>query len=1291
MMRRLLVACFACVSATALAQEAPPFDLTVIGEKTWTIRIGLGSAGLLSGEDLSPGQPALTQTLRAEIEGKALGFITLRASFNDQLGPGFQEFLLIADRAPWKGELGRFVVGAEGEGLGVYNKRVLGARASYAGDGIAVGAVLTRLEGISETRAFRGERGLGETVFTVKDLDEPWRTAPYFRAVEGLAYWSLRVPFVEDLSRVNLRVEGSLALWAFLADWGLAFIQEDLSEELVTSLAAGEFLVLRDGGDDLALRVPPSTLARRRVQAAIDAHNTRLGLTGSARKTYPFVAESELETRFLERLSSFLAVLVDEDAYPFPQIQFRRYLALGERDVIEGSVEVWIRLPGEAEFRPAADPALARFTWTLLPAEGVVRISFPTEFFTDGAVRVAFAYRREGSAFMLGLSLVPGSERVYKNGKPLARGTDYTVDYEVGMLILFTPLEPEEELKVDFERQRGGLGVVADYERSLFGLGVSVPGWDSLKIGLYRAMDFGAPVPTTRTMPNAHTVAALAVAGKVNGWSYSLSLAGSENVFPADDNARVPSPNQVNAIASAAAPDGEYTVFGHQNGLTAYKDGTFAGYGAAHGMSGRTVHALLSLPGQLLVGTDAGLTVVRLTEPAPFDRVRSWGRIGKADGVPGTEVLAFARGGGGVYLATEEGLAAFSAGDAEAPKKWEKIALPDGKPRPTALLWRDGQLVLGTREGVFARTEGEWVPVGEAGDRVHALLLRGQEVYVATDNGILVLGGGGGTEWIVVGKTVYDLTLHEGVLWYAAEDGLWREGARSPAVEGRMTAVGGSPSGVWAGGEADEAFRLDLWRVAERAERFPQSRTKIDGRDLARFQDIPAKDHTRYGLTGNLTLSRAFGDWQWEVAASSRVPGYEEIGRSGRSDSHGIAFTARYTGQGPSHLVVSGRWGVADLATRPTGRLTGALDWRWSGGPVLEVSLTPTATGRGAVAFDKLESGWRLRISDKKGALTWGVTTSGTASLSDLSAAGQVGANLSFPAVEGWTVSGSWGRPFRTLGRPGEETIVLTAKGEGEGRGIRWTATVQETLRHSLDTDAWRDERAANLTLRRGTQRIWGTEVTPTFSGSWTTTATEWRWSGQMNADLVQAPVLLRLGVTVGQGFRPATERSDRSLGLSFSWESSQWEGVRPSLRWSRSWTLLSHPRYADQLTEKEEVALRASWEPRGAGWRDTLTATWKRPEGSLSVTNRLSWLLDRGAVSSDSSLTLKGGAIEAKVGVELGLPLDALLAALGSRPLGGAWDAWGLSAEAGYILKLPRAGELTHALFVGATFAVKF
>lgn len=1296
-MRRTYIVLALAICFSGLAQQTPSLNLTVAGEKTWTVRLGLGTAELLSGEGLSPGQIALTQTLRADIEGKALGFLTLRASFNDQLGAGFQDFLLIADHAPWTGELGRFVVGAEGEGLGVYNKRVLGARVAFTGDAITMGGLFARMEGISESRTFRGEQRTAAADFAATESPDSWQPAPYRNSVEGLSFWNLRASFVEGLTRVRLRLSDAPELWALLSSWGLGFLEEDLRQELAPSLSESDYVVLRGDTTALALRIAPEALTRRRITDAIEAHNARLGLTGGARRTYPFVDGSELETDFLVELAAHLAVLVDDADYPFSVLQRRRYLFLGERDVIEGSVEVFIRLPGETELRPSTDPALSEFTWVLLAREGFLRISFPSAFFEGGAVRASYSYRQEGGAFSLGLSVVPNSERVSKNGILLTRGTDYTLDYEAGFLILFSVLGADEELKVDYERQRGGLGVITDYERGFFGFALSSPAWEDLRISIYQARDFGSPGPTTRTMPNTQTVLGASLRGTIAEWDYRLTLGGSTNVFPPGHNARDPLPNRVNSITTATASDGQYVVFAHQNGLTVFKDGVFSNYSAAHGMTGRAAQAVVAIADRLVVGTDAGLTVIRLTESAPFDRVRSWTRLYPdawnkdriTDRLEGRTVLALAQAPGGVYFATEAELVVSGAADVEDPKRWTRISFPHERIQATALLSVGDTLYMGTTEGLLIRDASGWSEPSIVPTRVHAMIARGEEVFVASADGVRLVRGHTGAGWVVHGTPVFGLALDEGRLWYVTGEGLWREGDAHPEISAPITAVGLGAGAIWAGEEADPEshFDLNLWRLGERPEPFEPRQTKIDGQDTGRFRDIAAVDHTLWGAAGSFTVLRSVANWRLEVSGFSRLPGYAEIGRAGTSDTHGIGFTARYSGANSS-LDLLAQWDMADLTTRSTGKLTGRFEWRLTGQPSWALSILPTLTGAAISPFDRADVDWRASVSGKGGVLAWKLSTTGTARFPELSATGQLGADLALNPADGWVIDAKWTRPFRTQGPGGEQRIDLALTWKFDERWVSGTATAQEVVNHHLVTGSWRADHLAKLDLRWAPWLINRSELAPRLAGSWKATPSEWRWDARLDVALSQPGSSLRLVTTLNQGFRAATERSDRTLSFSLTWDPSGWSGLRPSLSWSRSWTILSHPRYPDQATEKEELVFRAIWEPAEARWRDTLSVTWRPGEASVLVSNRLTWPLTTGSISALTTLNLKGAKWTGKATAQLSLPLDNILSATGASPVG---EAWGVTAEAGYSFGHSPSEGGQHALQAGLTLAVRF
>jgi hypothetical protein len=323
------------------------FTIKVTGQKTWGIQVGFGDPALLSLEGLEAGQLTLTQSLWAQIEGTVLDFLTIKASFNDQLGPGFQDFLVIVNKKPWYAELGRFVVGAEGDTLGVYNKKVLGARVTVTRENLGLSALLARLEGISESLTFKGTTGHVDLTFYYEDPNQPWLLAPYLSSVEGLFFFELRAAFVEGFSVPSLFFRLGEPFAQFLKDWGLGYLNEVIEKNASYTLPSGAYLVIHDNGDVLLLRYDPKTLLRNRILDLIDLYNAAQGLSGADKKAYPFVEGTDLESAFLTALAAFADIKVDEEVYPLTDAKRHRYLSLGETGVIEDSLVVEVRLPGE--------------------------------------------------------------------------------------------------------------------------------------------------------------------------------------------------------------------------------------------------------------------------------------------------------------------------------------------------------------------------------------------------------------------------------------------------------------------------------------------------------------------------------------------------------------------------------------------------------------------------------------------------------------------------------------------------------------------------------------------------------------------------------------------------------------------------------------------------------------------------------------------------------------------------------------------------------------------------------
>ncbi len=1291
--------------------ETDDFTLEISGRQTFGLRMGFGSSEALRGVGLTPGVPTLDQSLRADIKGTALGFLTLEASFDDSKGAAFQDLVIRMDRPPWSGVLGDLSAGdAE---LGMLSKQFLGAELTYTSDEYTVSGMFAREQGISETRTFRGESATAEKRFSYLDPDDPRDPAPYGESVLGLYYYRLRVPFVEGFSEVELTFRVDEGLESFLRRYDLGYLVEGFQAAPIKPLASGAFWVLDDDGDVLLLRSTPEVLLRRRIRDAISDYNTREGLPEEDRKRYPFVEGSELEQEFLDGLTGYAHLEVDEERYQFADARRKRYISLGERDVIEGSLELTVRRPGQQRFRPIDDPALGDYDYKLFPERGVVRLDFPDRFFEENAgLRARYDYKREGNVFQLGLSVIPGSERVFVDGERLQRGTEYTIDYEVGMLILFAALGADQELRVEFERQRGALGVPTEYERGTVAFSFSVPGSDNLEGLLARASDVGRPRPESPTMPNTHTVGGLRLSGDVGGWDYELVMAGSQNVFPPWDNERLALPNRINVIAEAEGLDTDYTVFGHQSGLTVYDGAAFHHYGAREGLGGKEVRDLLALSNQLLVATDEGLTVVDLSEESPFDRVASWSRLRREQGLPGDEAFVLARGPEHVYVVTEDSLAWFSPADATETDEWSFGDLPTDVD-PAALLWAEDRLYMGTDAGLYAWDGDSWqAHVAEIRTAVHDLARLEGALYVATSYGVREVRGGEEVDIHRRNDEFLSLSARHGRLWMAGPEGLYRLDRPEPVLDEPLTAVGPGDDALWAGGTADDEFALDLWRIeAGEARRFPEEETRIEGQDLGRFEDIPRIGHTAVGFAGKLALSREVGDWSWQVALSSRGSDYQEIGstRDGAvhraelsltqggdgpwkwgftastgwtedtpgagnfSDTHRIGFTADYDGDNDWSGGVRAHWEVSDARDEPTSVLAGRLDASWAPGPTYSLRLTPRLPSDGLFAPSVLESGYRL------GAEFPGDTWSGKLSLSgdlrapDWRTSGKLEAATKVVPFSGWTFELSGFRPYRTDGRPGDQGADLTVRWEEEIDLLRWTVTWNESLRNRIGREELRWERSASTDFRWSRIELGELDFRPRLRLTYGHTARETSGQARLTGDIRLTDTRFDVSATVGQAFRPAIERTQRTISGSIKWSYTGWTGLTPSLEWQGSWELLMHPRYDDRLTEEHDLSGKLVLEPEDADWTNELSLRYRGRDGSYTLSNRLSMPTDWGTLSGHADATWKDGHLQ------------------GSVSTTGGWavgDMWRLNAELGYTMSArPQVEDTVHHGFYGGLF----
>ncbi len=1234
--------------ASLLAQQTPSFTLDIQGHQTWTVRLGFGDPELLRREGIAPGQPLLDQHLIAKVEGTVYRIITVSGNFDSKLGPVFQDFKVTLDGERWKGVLGKFSL--EGGGL-ARSRSLMGVRLSYLGDGFTIEGLASRAQGIPEVKVFKGTTERRELSFFLNDPQAPWRPAPYAKSLHGLLFWRLRKPYIPEFSAVSLVLEPMDAFLSVLDDYGLGYLREEFPEGFTEGLKEGQgFLVLDDGGDVLLLKADPKGILRQAIRDAIEAYNGKHHLSGEGAMRYPFAEGSELEERFLRELLGLASVRVDEDGYLLSAAGKDRYLLLA-KEVVPESLSLLVRAPGETDFHGLPQG----FSYHLFPDQGILRLDFPDDFFRDdAALKVSFATPRGTRVFTLGAAVVPGSERVYRNGKRLTRGVDYSIDYQVpGILTLFKGLSEQETLRVEFERARGELGGAAPYQRDILGLSLILP--SGARLRLLRAADEGRPSPSTAVMPNTHTVGGLELSGEEGGWDYRVVLGASENVYPPGDNRRIPARNRIEAIAPAEAPDGVYVVFGHRNGITVYHDGAFASY--IQELGGRSVNALLYLPDEqvLLCGTNGGLTVVDLSLASPFDWVSSYRTLRKGErgeeGIPGQGVLALAAGEDAVLLATETNLAFVPLGKLLEPKEWKVVPLPEGT-KPTSLAWIRGEVYLGTDQGLFRLQGKDWEPVIGSPWSVRDLLFDPSSgvLYIATPEGVRLLDpiGGRGLGWIGYGTDVNSLALWEGKLLYGTAEGLFQAGEGKPLLEGMITALGTAGGSLWVGSEADADYRLSLWVIPSGGgvQEFPQETTHIPGEDTSHYRDIPPAGHTARGVIATVHLSRKLPFGEAYIDLDTVWPGFQGIGMFGKADVHGVGMGLSFQGEDIQGELGGNFW-VRRLFTSPEEELQGRLSLRWSPGPILELSLTPDyrflREGAQFLLPYSLGSTWDLG----GGRLSLGVNGQG-AWRGRWEIQGSLRGNLQFSPFENWRVELSLGQPFSLPPRLGRGSLAFSLRGTGKlPGGTPWSLTWKEDLR----TTGPHPSGSRNIVLDLSFPSLsWGrVQLASSLRPTWKDDGRQWslRLGANLRFRRGDLSVNLSPSFLLGQHRPSGTWRQGLGLELWLRPPALHWG--RLELRASVSWERLYNELYGERVSLGGNLKLSLD-----LGKDGRMSLSWRKEGLDLDGSLHLPGLW--GAPDLSLKASLRGGKLKGSVALDL------------SRSLGGGW---GVTLGGGYLFSL--------------------
>ncbi|MBS3766344.1 hypothetical protein KGY71_07465, partial [Candidatus Bipolaricaulota bacterium] len=187
----------------ALTIQTGSFRIDLGGEKTWSVKGGIGDGKSLSNVGYPKDSYSLNQTLKVDLSGEIGEVFSLSANLDDTKPGYLQKFELRMDTDNWDGVAGDVVAGDDGN-FTVYNKKLLGLELDGTVEGSGVNAVAGRLQGISETRVFYGDTAEAEVEFSLYRTDAGLEEAGYEKNIRGLQYYGLDVEYVEGFTDPEL-------------------------------------------------------------------------------------------------------------------------------------------------------------------------------------------------------------------------------------------------------------------------------------------------------------------------------------------------------------------------------------------------------------------------------------------------------------------------------------------------------------------------------------------------------------------------------------------------------------------------------------------------------------------------------------------------------------------------------------------------------------------------------------------------------------------------------------------------------------------------------------------------------------------------------------------------------------------------------------------------------------------------------------------------------------------------------------------------------------------------------
>ncbi len=1297
--------CLVLVALPTFSQDdEESFQADISGQKTWTVRYGLGNATGLAQVGMAPYMFFLDQTLEVDIHGEAISLLTIDAHFNDQEEDSMQSLTMGLDAGDLQGVFGDFSITGK-EAFAVYNKALKGIRLDRQIGEAQLTGILSQIEGISESKTFVGRTASEEVVFSATDPEQSWEEQPYLDHIDGLYHYELGTPFVEGFSEVELAFDPSEGLQELLETYGLSYLFGVVVEEPSEELSESSFAVASNAQDVLLLTTEPRSLLRKRLKDAITMYNEEEELTGTDKQRYPFNEDTDYERVFLEQLAEFVSIVVDGHDYLVAGGGRQRFYDLDRTGVEEDSVVVEVILDG-GTFRPITDPDLSDYRFVIFPDEGIIELDFPERFFEveENSIRVTFDYTVSGEVFTLGLSILSGSEKVYLNEKLLERDVHYSIDYEVGTLILFIEVGDEDTIRIDYERARGGLGGYVEYNRYFYGATLSLPFSEVLNVelSLLQAEDASTSLvdaDESYTMPNTHTIAGITGSLLLDDFSADFMLGYSDDRFPLDDNLRANLPNEVTAILTL--PD--YTFIGHLNGVTVYHDGGWTSYDTSDGLSGNRVYDITTDGTHVFFATGSGLTVLSLEGEAPLAQVGNWRRYYLEDGLPNAAVHSLTLVDDTLWVGTEGGLASVRVEEVDESSSWTRYTDDSFTELGSVeCLASDGDLLyVGTEWGLFAfdETEGTLAELsGTHSLRIYDLLSVDRTLYAACEFGLRSFRDGIGMGWVVFGESVYCVALLDGGLWYGSETGLYRPSAELVLTGWGITEIAASTEDtLWVGSRADSEYELRVWEISDGIEQFDTVRTGIDGEDPNRFVDIPAEEHTDRGLLGRVNFYRDMGEFTFSGSFESVSPEFTSIGALSRRDETGWVLNG--SAQPAEGLYLTGAHSfylIDQSSDEPRSTMENWLTLSWDVAPNLDASIQQTLVNDDVShpGFDDGSLAYSFALQDHlfddtlSLSLRWNDSFDEDFLTGTSTRDNSLGLNGAVQVTPDLSVSASWSRPMTISGeeRDGSEKRALTASWAHRFDMLNADASYKVSANRSVLGGSFRTTQYAECDLRFDRFSFHGWGLTPSLDLNLEEDEGVFSLTGRGTLRAVLDVFSARATYSkTFSGDWQEQERQEQSDRLYITLEYGGIPDLRPMLTYTANSSAviyqgISSPEFSHTLTG------RLSWNPRG-GPQDNLSISIyeRREEDEGTITATLS--NDFSHVLSDTltlRLELDGDCTPGDDGPDL----DAILTGYLDIVLSEAWES---SLSGSYLTGTKSDGGLYHSLFLELFVATTF